>query len=1537
MQAHTIPWKVLDMYVRDNPTFLVKHHLQSYNDFFDRGLLQILREKNPIRFFKEQDKKGEYLHRADIYIGGKDGQRVYYGKPMIYPNAGEAKLMYPNEARLKNMSYSFAIHYDVDIDFTILSDDGSGRGTYNEDKRTVTLDKMFLGRFPVMLQSNLCILNGLAPQVRSSMGEDPTDDGGYFIVDGKEKVIISQEKFADNMLYLQKHKDDDLYSYSAKIRSVSEDASKPVRTLSVRLVAEQPSATNRQIVVSVPNVRKPIPLFILMRALGVISDKEIIRYCLLNLEHNTNYIDHFRPSVHDAGEIFTQETALKFIGSFTKGKSVAHTMEILMMYFLPHIGELNFKAKALYLGYTVKRLLQVSLGYEQPTNRDSYLYKRIEVPGMLIYDLFREYYILQQKKIFLMIDNEWFYNRTTLRYKGANFPKLVLDNIPQIFGHRIVETGFRRAFKGDWGSEAHTKRPGTLQDLSRLSYWSALCQRRKTNTHISADGAKIVGPRLLSSTQWGILCPIHTPDGGNVGLHKHLAFLTHITSGCSAYPFISHLRTLGIKLVEECSIDYLGETTKIFVNGAWIGAISEPQSLRNLLLSQRRLGLFSSYTSIRWNVERNELIVFTDSGRPCHPLFIIHGNRISYQQDDVIAQLEDNTMTWNMAVTGIAKKKISVDPDSCDIRTIKDVYGRDNINTVASSAIIEYLDTSEMEGVMLASLGEDQGNYVKKNITHREIHPSVILGVMANQIVYPSTNPYPRNLFSCGQSKQALSLYHQNYQNRMDKTAYILNYGQTPAVKSRYLEYASKGQHPYGLNAIVAVACYSGYNVEDAIIVNAAAVQRGLFSTTYLTVYEAEEEVETIGGETIAKRFMSIENHNVIGLRLGYDYSNLDPVSGIIKEGTLINDKTVLIGMATNSMTSNVAFIDASIVPKKGAVGIVDKAFMTEDDKGRRLAKVRIRYNRIPAIGDKFCSRAGQKGTIGIILPESDMPFTAEGLRPDIIVNPHAFPSRMTIGHLVESLVGKACLFQGAFGDCTAFVTRGPKDQMFGSLITRAGFSSTGNEIMYNGMTGGQLEVEIYLGPTYYLRLKHMVKDKINYRAKGPRTVLTRQTVQGRANNGGLRVGEMDRDALIAHGMSQFIEESMMIRGDQFFMAICNMTGTIAVYNESRDIFLSPLADGPLEFVGNLENELNVVRISRFGRKFSIIKVPYSFKLLYQELQAMNVQMRLITADNVSQMTTLTRSNDVKVLTGLPDLKAVVAKTKDALDEEKEGEIMEFASKGRQTEPSLVDQTSLWGVGPESLVDHGSSLVPQTMPGVAPEGWGVPLGTFGSMQMGAQPTMDRTFGSMQMGTQPAWGGKEAVSTGPTYDDDYDDDDFGFWDSGPTNEEMIKIEAEHAQRRAEQAAKELSIRIPGSNLDTSPPYQPISPTYGPTSPPYDPNTPTYRSNSPPYVPTSPPYDPNTPPYNPNQPVYTTVSADSPVYDPTVSYPGVVHTIPPLDLGQTGQLPVSDQPVVSETPVRQPVVPPPPTGISMLSPPLETSEKDGKDGDIKKVTA
>ena len=1614
-----ISWKLIDKYFKDNPNNLVSHHLESYNDFFRNGIKRIFRENNPIRFIEREEEGNENGKRNEclLYLGGKDGSNIYYGKPVIYDDHN-SHYMFPNDARLRNMTYGITIHYDVDVEFIYYTGE-------EKKEHTMTLPKMYLGRFPIMLQSDLCILNTMNKDVRFNMGECRNDYGGYFIIDGKEKVIISQEKFADNLLYIRANKEDDVYSHSAEIRSVSEDSSKPIRTTSVKIIAPSPSLSNNQIVVAVPNVKKPVPLFILMRALGVISDKDIIQTCLLTnlddeIENNKNpYIDLFIPCVHDANKIFNQQNALEFIAELTKRGNVKGVIEILSDYFLPHIGEMNFLEKAYFVGYMVNRLLKVYTKEEKPTDRDNFRFKRVELTGSLVYDLFREYYLIQKKDITRKIDEEYYYHKgeykedDTLsrkerkqiniknkksekgekdnKYKD-NFIGLIETNFKSFFKDRIVEQGFRKGFKGNWGAEAHTKRLSAVQDLNRLSWNSFISHLRKINLPLDSS-AKVVGPRLLNSSQWGFIDPIDTPDGGNIGLHKHMSISTYITRGSSGYPIIKWLRkNTPMRILLECTAEQLGRSSKIFVNGNWIGVIDTPIEIVKLLKLYRRNGVIPTYTSISFNYQDNEVYIYTDAGRLSRPIYYIDDSKCSFDRKELIQLLDRGDITWEQIVAGFLKKSDeNFKTKNNKIYEVMELYKDIPANELADiliklekyKSVVDYVDTSEEETALIATNVDDLQK--SKWYTHMEIDPSLILGVLGNMIIYPENNPVTRNSFSCGQSKQAVSMYHTNYQMRIDKTGVILNYGQTPLIKSRYLEYVNNEEQPYGVNAIVAIMCYTGYNVEDAILINEGAVQRGIFRTTYYSSYEAREESSKVTGMTNS-RFANIEKNNVIGKKQGYDYSFLDE-HGLVKENTELNDKIIVIGKINSSLMNKDVWTDDSVKTKKGQLGFVDKSFITLGEEGFNVAKVRVREERLPEIGDKmacalptqqvltnegwveikdidinkhkvatldingnmcyehpvnkfiydhngkmysvknkqvevvctlnhklyikrrektkgdkdyelleaekvqgkmvrfqksmknaytdtdfmilgdkkykmddwlqllgmfisdgsvnnravilsahkkrkvdfntniltklgidyyqdtyngyfalnigknkeiynelkkyslgalnkylpdyvwclsqrqciillealmegdghtyadgfsrygtisiklandicklavhcgwsgiikiaaepghykhiitgtvgynlgksheisskntyykisiirkqnqpyinkkvndsneeklidyegkvYCiempsshlyymrestmapsmlignSRAGQKGTLGLIIPEDDMPFTADGIRPDLIINPHAIPSRMTIGQIVESLFGKVCTSYGGYGDCTAFQVKGSNYSTYAPLLVKAGFHSSGNQILYNGMTGNQLNADIYMGPTYYMRLKHMVKDKINYRARGPNTVLTRQPVQGRANDGGLRIGEMERDGVLAHGMSYFLNESFMVRGEKqdYHIAVCNKTGAIAIYNESRNLFLSPYADGPIKFNFNPDGSQSIMNLSRFGRSFSILKVPYAFKLLIQELQVMNVQMRIITEDNIDQLLSMSYSDNINKL-----------------------------------------------------------------------------------------------------------------------------------------------------------------------------------------------------------------------------------------------------------------------------------------------------------------
>ena len=1289
-----VSWDIIDTYFKENPYNFVAHHLDSYNQFIEKGIFQILRENNPVRLLEQADKSGpgKKVNECRLYMGGKTGTRVYFGKPIVYDEDAEGEpspqYMYPNIARLRNLTYGVAIHYDVEVEFTYYVDN-------IERNDSIVLEKMYMGKIPIMLHSTLCILKGMAIEARYNLGECRNDWGGYFIINGKEKVIVSQEKFGDNMIYVKENKPDNPYSYSCEIRSVSEDTSKHIRVSAVKMMAPDATYTNKQIVVSVPNVSKPVPLFILMRALGVISDKSIIEYCLLDLDKNADMVDLFAPSVHDASTIFAQKTALEYISSFTKHGTITSVFDILMNYFLPHVGDDNFTDKALYVGYMVKQMLDVVIKKSKPTDRDSFKYKRVMVSGALIYDLFREYWLIQTHKLYRLIDNEYFWHK--VKYQGDKFVDLINQNVKTFFKNRIVETGIKKAFKGDWGATAETKKIGITQDLNRLSWFTSISQLRKINLPLQLT-TKIVGPHLLHGSQWGIIDPVDTPDGGNVGLHKHMAISTVITDGYSSNQIIQWVYKYGsIKSLKECTFEELSIYSKVMINGKWIGMSDNPLKMLNRMKIYKRNGLIPIYTSTSFNYSTNVVYIYTDAGRLTRPiLYKTINGKVSYDiADNIKTAITEHKIIWEELVSGTGEKTSNAHyyfkdskvydniDDLYDVSALLDKYNeivdkrekenkenkenkdykknykkeylekedyeeeektkeekkRDKIDLALeqTQSIIDYVDSIESDGLYIANTS-DELTAPKARYTNCEIDPSLMFGVMGNSIVFPEHNQLPRDVFSCGQSRQAVSIYHSNYLSRIDKMGVILEYGQVPLIKSRYLEYINKEQHPYGVNCIVAIMSYTGYNVEDAILINEGSISRGLFRTTYYSMYEAREDSGKISGSGVNSVFMNIEKTpNVSKTKQGYDYSLMDE-NGLIKKETLLSDKVMLIGQGVTDSENKGRYIDASTHPKKGQKGVVDKSFITEGEEGTRIAKIRVREERIPGIGDKMASRAGQKGTIGLIIPEQDMPFTSDGVRPDLIINPHALPSRMTIGQLIESLFGKACAEYGGYGDCTAYAIKGANYDTYGDMLNRVGYSNTGNQIVYNGFSGEPLDADIFIGPTYYMRLKHMVKDKINFRDQGPMTMLNRQPVQGRANDGGLRIGEMERDGIIGNGMSGVLNDAFINRGDEYFMAVCNKTGAIAVYNPARNLYLSPMADGPLIF-GEAVDGTTVLDIqSVYGRSFSIVRIPYSLKLMIQELQVANIQMRVITEANINQILNLSyRSNNIGKLLNLDD------------------------------------------------------------------------------------------------------------------------------------------------------------------------------------------------------------------------------------------------------------------------------------------------------------
>lgn len=1517
---------------QNKSNILVKHLIDSYNDFVFKKIDDIIEGFNPIEISSDYiQEKGFYKNNIKLII-----KNPSITKPQIVEKDGSAKIMTPSDARNRNFTYASPLNVDIYVQSMTYTEDSS---QWMEE--TKKINNVCIGKIPIMVRSKYCILSN--PNI--NLNECKYDYGGYFIINGNEKVVVSQDRIAENKTYVFTNNKCNTYSHIAEIRSVLENKFSVPKTTTLKLTNKS-NQFGRAIRANIHHIKHDVPIIILFRALGLQSDKEIAKYIFLQEINNETLMKELIGSIEEGNNVTCQRDAFEYLSKYLiinrynknnqefKDKKLELISEVLTNEFLPHCGKC-FKKKALFLGSMVSKLIKCYLGIIQFDDRDSYVNKRIDTPGILIANLLRQYY----GKMIKDAKNMMAKDMNNPSWKSTNKILNIINdiNINKVFKSTTIESGLKYGFAtGNWGIKTNKTKQGVAQVLNRLTYMSTVSHLRRVITPVEKAG-KLVQPRKLHATQFGIICPAETPEGSSVGLVKNLSLLASITISSQSDTVREFIKDKNITIFDGTNINiFTKDVCKIIVNGDIIGVYDKPKELYEYLKKLKYENTINSTTGITWDVFKNEINVCTEGGRCVRPLIrvidkqplidekYIHENEKKTWEEvvkDAIEYLdveEANHSLIAMNYSDIKDRYTHLEPDPAFMlgvlaasipfsnhnqsprncyqclspeeevlmsngmrKKIKDVKVGDmvltfdnNMNMTNSKVIHQYvrptdkiiykiklqnniaitatsnhpfmtyngwrkveeLTTNDYIGiytnntkyydhtikneeyVMTPDYIDKYGPFLKhilnsfndhelfnlKNTDERLPIIARLFGFLSGQsfmkylqidksAVIKFKSEYDRKLFkedmhfvgfkcssihdiehsnnvllpyaiqlyfrmlmknennkycipswimkstklikyefikgyqsflnktffdtlsitsqtwnfsiyqieyiykelgiecevfaiqkekeivlfiddnitnvnkifdigvqynaelntdlyihkylslyphmdfrskgnmvfiplkskkvqentlisditvesnnhsfittggilssNSSMGKQAIGVYTSNFRQRFDTIGHVLNYPQRALVQTNMARILNNDSLPCGVNAIVAIATYTGFNQEDSVMMNKAAIDRGLFvSTAYKTFKEQNNKNHSTGEEEF---FCNPLKQDVKNLK-PFNYDKIQD-NGFVPENTYVTKGDVIIGKCMPNKEGSVIYNkDSSVSLKANECGYIDKNFINDTNNmningdGYVFSKVRIRNTRVPCIGDKFSSRHGQKGTVGMIYNQQDMPFMADGTVPDIIINPHAIPSRMTIAQLMECVFGKACCAIGAFGDGSPFSNLTVDD--IAKVLENNGMEKHGNEIMYNSRTGEQIHTLIFCGPTYYQRLKHMVNDKVHSRSSaGPVVLLTRQPAEGRARDGGLRLGEMEVECNWAHGIAGFLKERFMECSDNYRLYICKKCGMAANVNYEKNIC--------------------ICKPCKNKTYFSQVRIPYASKLLFQEVQTMGISTRMI-------------------------------------------------------------------------------------------------------------------------------------------------------------------------------------------------------------------------------------------------------------------------------------------------------------------------------------
>ena len=866
---------------------------------------------------------------------------------------------------------------------------------------------------------------------------------------------------------------------------------------------------------------KNIPAVILLKALGLTKESEIASY--LGKETDSVIVN-----LYEFVEVATKEDAMMYIAEKTnlqgtKKEILDRVKQRIDSYLFPHIGQKKDERikKAVTLCKLIKQYLIAKDNVELRTDKDHYANKRVRLSGDLLATLFRINLGI------LMRDIQYSLQKSSKRKKYFSIKVLAKSTL---FSHRVESA----IATGAWTGE----RSGVTQNMDKTNYLATISQLQRISSMLES-GQENFKARTLHPTHYGRFCPIETPEGTEIGLRKNLALLSRVSTrvNLDQQKFLKDLENLGL------SKEIL-DGAEVFFNGLYIGNVKNPKEFVQEIRNKRRETELPYQLSIRRDGGLQTISISIEPGRVLRPLVIIE-NGSSKLKNEYLIQLESKEIKWQDLV---------------------------------EKGIVEYIDASEEEEALIALFEEE----ITEEHTHLEIDPIGMLGVITSLVPYGNHDQSSRLNRGSKTQKQALGLYAANYLCRLDTDVSILQYPQKPIVRS--FVYDTLETYPAGQNLTVAVMTYNGYNMEDALILNKGSLDRGVGRSFYFRPYSAIE-MNYAGG---LRDEIVIPEKDTSGYKIESAYQLLDE-DGVVYPEANVGEGEVLIGKTSPpKFLSEAREIsvrskkDSSVTLRQEEKGIVDAVFITEDDEGNRIVQVKTRDLRIPELGDKFATSHGQKGVVGAIVPEEDIPFTITGVKPDVIFNPHGLPSRMTVGYLLELLAGKLGCIKGEIIDGTSFSGESKKE--LEDQLEELGFSYDGKETMYHGITGDKISSKIFIGNLYYLKLKYMVGNKMHGRAAGKVALLTRQPIEGRARGGALRLGEMEQQALVAHGASLLLKERY--DSDKVRLPICNKCGSIALEDSIRNKNICPLCD---------------------SEDIQFVEVSYAFKLLVEELQGLHI------------------------------------------------------------------------------------------------------------------------------------------------------------------------------------------------------------------------------------------------------------------------------------------------------------------------------------------